>query len=282
MKCKENRKTCLAFGSFDGMHIGHQAVINEMGRQENFRKVLLSFEDKTNPILYSEKEKQHFLKAFPSVEIVTLPVEEYFTRTPEEFCREILCGKLSADRVVFGACHEKLDIFSRILKDSGVDVTVVPTVLSEGKTVSPDMVKDAVSRDDFARVKTLLGGSYIANGIVVHGKGVGRKFGLPTANLQMQENKIFPPYGVYGAQLLLDGKTYEAMTNVGIRPSDDDNPRPTVESYILDFDEDIYGKEVTVELKYFVRKIRKFPGGLKEVKQQVEKDIKTVKTMLEK
>ena len=274
------KKTCLTFGYFDGMHIGHQAVIAELDRRENAGRILLSFEDRENPVLCTEKEKQHFLESCSSVELVSLDKSVYETRTVEEFCKEILSERFHADEVVIGESFEKKEAVLKALKETNIPISVVPAVKNGGRTVSSEWIKETAGRNDFQKMRELLGGSYVVSGTVVHGKGIGRSFGLPTANIRMQENKIFPPCGVYGARFFLEGKTYRAVTNVGTRPSADDNPVPTVESFILDFDENIYGKEVFVELLCFVREIRRFPGGLTEVRQQVDKDIETVKQML--
>lgn len=119
--------------------------------------------------------------------------------------------------------------------------------------------------------------TYVLKGIVIHGKGQGRKVGMPTANLRLDEGIALAKDGVYASVTIVDGRRFMSMTNIGTRPSVDDNPEKTVETYILDFDEDIYDKHITVELKEYIRGVMKFPGGLEDVKRQVCKDIESIR-----
>ena len=119
----------------------------------------------------------------------------------------------------------------------------------------------------------------ILKGEVVHGKALGRTVGMPTANLKISEGAL-PENGVYATRIIIDGQIYSSVTNIGSRPSVDDNEQVTVETYILDFDKDIYGKKVELELHQFLRPIRKF-NSLEEVFTQVKKDVKEVKKYLD-
>ncbi len=123
---------------------------------------------------------------------------------------------------------------------------------------------------------------YILTGTVVRGKGLGRTQGMPTANLKIPEGSVLPPDGVYGGMVTLtaaDGSSeiFEGLTNIGTRPSVDDSPEKTVETMILGLDRDLYGQTLTLRLQLRIRDIRKFPGGLEEVRQQIDRDILTWK-----
>lgn len=115
--------------------------------------------------------------------------------------------------------------------------------------------------------------NYMIEGPVVHGRGEGRKYGMPTANIDVGMSFEYPPFGVYGGTIEIEGNSFMALTNVGIRPSVDDTGRPTIEAHILDFDRDIYGKSVKLNLTDYVRGTRRFEGGLSAVKTQLDKDI---------
>ena len=119
------------------------------------------------------------------------------------------------------------------------------------------------------------GGSalYTLTGTVIHGKGNGRKVGMPTANLYYAEGAKLPERGVYGVRARIDGKWYPGVTNVGTRPSVDDDPRMTVETFLPGEDMDLYGREMTIEFHIFLRGIRKFPS-LEAVKEQVDQGIR--------
>jgi riboflavin kinase/FMN adenylyltransferase len=113
----------------------------------------------------------------------------------------------------------------------------------------------------------------VFEGKIIHGKGLGKTVGMPTANLDVTPNSITLPLGVYASKIIIDGETFTGLTNIGPRPSVDDVPVITVETLILDFDRDIYEKTVTLKIYLFIRPIEKF-SGLQAVKEQVEKDKK--------
>lgn len=116
-------------------------------------------------------------------------------------------------------------------------------------------------------------------GLVVRGKGLGRKFGMPTANIDYGQVSSLPEFGVYATIVIFEGKQYLGVTNVGLRPSVDSEERVTVEVHILDFDKMIYGKMLDIELVKFLRPIKKF-NGLEEVKKQVDIDIESTRELL--
>ena len=121
---------------------------------------------------------------------------------------------------------------------------------------------------------------YVLCGTVVRGKGLGHTRGMPTANLQLPEGTILPPDGVYGGTVTVPGpdgsaEMFGGLTNIGTRPSVDDSPAKTVETLILGLDRDLYGQTLTLHLQLRIRDIRKFPGGLEEVRAQIDHDIRT-------
>ena len=121
---------------------------------------------------------------------------------------------------------------------------------------------------------------YKIAGTVVHGKALGRTVGMPTMNLQTEMDVSMVPSGVYASMARLRGKTYRGLTSIGQRPTVDDEKHRTIETYLLDFSDDIYGEEVILELHSFIREIRKF-DSIQKVKEQVQKDIKAAYTFLE-
>ena len=120
----------------------------------------------------------------------------------------------------------------------------------------------------------------VLRGSVVRGKGKGHLHGMPTANLAVEAGTVLPKEGVYAARVFLRGEEYRGLTNVGRRPSDDNMPHITVETYILDFSGDIYGEELTLELVHYIRGVRRFAGGLDELRQQLEKDEEELRRVL--
>ena len=118
----------------------------------------------------------------------------------------------------------------------------------------------------------------ILTGQIVHGKGLGRTVGMPTANLQVSDADVLPECGVYATRIRIGGRAYDAVTNIGRRPSVDAESHVTIETHIIDFNEDIYGQEVVLEVLLFLRPIQTF-SGLQEVRRQVQKDIEEVKKL---
>lgn len=276
----------VAFGSFDGLHVGHRAVIEKLYGYETQTPVLLSFEESEKPIIYSEDEKEYLLKDSGVEIMVSMPVKDAYAMAGEEFAREILAGKLQAKSVVAGENmtfgHEGLGInaLKEFGEKYGFSVEVVPTVYLGGEPVTTDRIKKAVEDGDFRRINVLLGHAYLMRGTVVHGKAAGRKVGMPTANLGVAKNKLFPPHGVYGTLSYMDGTFFRGMTNIGLRPSDDDIPIATIETFLLDFDRDIYGKDIKLEVHAYIRGVKKF-ANLEEVKKQVDKDIEAVRVYMD-
>jgi len=130
----------------------------------------------------------------------------------------------------------------------------------------------AFAAGSYERALSILGAPYVIAGRVVRGKGAGRRHGMPTANLACEPEKILPPQGVYGVRAHLGSEVFRGVTNVGLRPSDDDMPHVSVETLLCGFDRDIYGEELLLELCFYLRPTRRFPGGLDEVRQQILRD----------
>ncbi|MDE6750487.1 MAG: bifunctional riboflavin kinase/FMN adenylyltransferase, partial [Lachnospiraceae bacterium] len=134
------------------------------------------------------------------------------------------------------------------------------------------LIREAVSRGDMEKVAALLGTPYSINGTVVYGRKLGRKLGMPTVNLQPANEKLLPPNGVYCSYTWVDGIRYPAISNVGFKPTVSDEPIVGVETYIYDFDKNVYGSEITVELLHFKRAEMKF-DSIEALKGQMQKDI---------
>ena len=271
-------RTRIAFGSFDGMHIGHQAVIGRLLGWEGQTPAVVSFSEAAAPVIYSEAEKAYLLKNRQVSLMVSLPREEMEAMTGEAFVREILVGRLQmasavvGENVCFGADRAGVEQLRKLGAELGFDVDVVPAVCWDGKPVSAEEIRQAIAEGNFGKMTVLLGHTYIMQGTVVHGKAAGRRHGMPTANLGVAANKLFPPHGVYATLCHMDGAVYRGATNIGLRPSDDEIPIPTVETLLMDFSRDIYGRQITLEVCRYIRGVMKF-ANLDEVRRQIDKDM---------
>ena len=279
-------KTRIAFGSFDGMHLGHQAVISKLHGYEGLTPVVVSFSDEVNPIIYSECEKEYLLQDKQVEVMVSLSKAKIDAMTGEEFVRKVLVSKLQAKAVVvgegvcFGSDNAGVELLKKLGEELEFDVEVVPTVCYEGKPVTTDDIKQAIVDGDFDKMTALLGDTYIMQGTVVHGKAAGRKHGMPTANLGVAENKLFPPHGVYATLSCMEGTFFRGMTNIGLRPSDDDIPIATIETWLMNFSRDIYGKRITLKVYKYIRGVVKF-ANLDEVRKQIDKDVLQIQTFMD-
>ena len=277
----------VAFGGFDGLHLGHRAVLRRLRGYEGQIPVVVSFAEEERPVIYTESEKEYLLSGMSVETMVSLSRAMVDAMTAEDFCRRILCSRLQAKTVVagenlrFGSDKKGRADLIALRQKYGFSAEIVPTVTYEGEPVTTEAVKQAVAAGDFRKMAALLGHPYVMQGTVVHGKAAGRKHGMPTANLGVAENKLFPPHGVYGALAYLDGAFFRGMTSVGFRPSDDDIPIATIETWLLNFDRDIYGKKLTLELYSYIRGVRRF-NGLDEVRRQIDQDVLTVQSFMDR
>ena len=280
-------KSRAAFGCFDGMHLGHRKVIDCLIGYEAEVPVVLSFEETEKPILYSEEEKAYLAEKEGVSVFCSMPEAEASAMTARAFAEEILVGKLHVSSVVcgetvrFGSDGAGAAELKALGKELGFSVDVIETVAVDGEPVTTDAVKEAFAADDFAKVKKLLGHTYIMIGEVVHGKAEGRQHGMPTANLKVAPNKMFPPHGVYGTLSYFDGAFFRGLTNIGLRPSADTIPIPTIETFLLDFNRDLYGKKNVLEVHEYIRGVMKFTGGLDEVRAQITKDIANINSYMD-
>jgi len=191
----------VAFGRFDGMHIGHRAVIRKLASYDC--SVLVSFADNYGSIIYTEVEKEYLLKKLGVQNMITVKAASFEEMDVASFVKDYLVGKLSAKTVVAGENYEHLSQLKAACKENGIELVTVPTVTDNGKEVTTAFIKENIDKADMNETIRLLGGSYVMVGPVVHGKEAGRKHGMPTANQGFARNKIWPKHGVYGTLVRL-------------------------------------------------------------------------------
>ncbi len=275
-KLEKMEHTCMAFGKFDSIHLGHQAVIQrlvEESRRTGRQSVVVSCFQAEN-VLTTELEKAWLLEKMGVDVLVSVPVE---LSRQEGFIPQILIEKLGAEQFIIGKeCSDR-----KRLERWGIKLTTVDAVCAEGRAVTAADVAKCLDRGDMEGVAVLCGHPYIMLGKVVHGKALGRTVGMPTANLKIYGSKRKPPNGVYATCTEVGCGRYPGVTNVGTRPSVDDSLDITIETMLADFDQNIYGEKVVTEFHSFIRGIRKF-DGIEAVWQQVQKDLKQAKEMLVK
>ena len=161
----------------------------------------------------------------------------------------------------------------------GYEAAIVKKKQYKGSDISSTRIRECIARGDMAEANALLGYSYFLTGTVLHGNEIGRTIGFPTANQLPEPKKLLPPNGVYAVKVLLNGKTYCAMSNVGCKPTINGNNPIGVETHIFDFHEEIYDQKMQVSFLKFIREEQKF-GSLGELQAQLERDIEVCRKVL--
>lgn len=281
------QNTCVAFGEFDGVHTGHLAVVERLKAQaqRGMTSVVVSFaydeaqlQDKK--ILTTEEEKNYLLaKNGPDVMISYLADGGKFSL--KKFVGDVLVDQLGAKVVVVGSNYAELDVLRTYAKEFNFELDVCDAVLADGEPVSASKIIESLAAGRLEQATALLGHPHLFIGTVMHGKARGRQVGMPTANLSYKPYKQLPVHGVYGTLSDIDGRIVKGLTNIGKRPSDDNFDYVSIETFLLDFSEDLYDKTITLEIHVHIRGVIKF-NSLEEVKQQVDKDIISIRTFLEK
>jgi riboflavin kinase/FMN adenylyltransferase len=281
----------LAIGVFDGVHLGHQAVIStsaEHSRAANGTPVVVTFDPHPEKILRPEaaprlltatKHKIALIRDLGVEHLLIIPFNKQFAATePEEFVQELVKSSKSLREICVG--HEwsfgknrrgNLELLKGLGAKFGFDVVGIPPVTVKGELVSSTTIRRAVEAGDLAKATGMLGREYTILGTVVRGDDLGKKIGFPTANLSAH-NEQFPPNGVYFAQAALDGKVYPGVINLGYRPTVSSEKQRVLEIHLLDFDHDIYGSDLEVRFVRYLRPEKKFES-VEALTRQIEADV---------
>lgn len=291
---KRNPESAVTVGTFDGVHHGHKILLEklvEISRGFNGRSVLVTFDPHPREVLHGGsntigllttlEERAAILNETGVDEMVVIPFDRDFSLlSSEEFIRDVIWEKIGVKDFIIGYDHQfgknregTIDTVRKMGKELGFDVTLVEAQEVDHVTVSSTMVRKALAeKGDVVLARNYLERPYQISGVVVHGDKKGRTLGYPTANIHItNKRKIIPRNGVYAVTVSMDGKHYGGMMNIGLRPTVTDKKELRIEVNIFDFDEDIYGKPVTVLFHSRIREEKKF-DGLDALKEQLAKD----------
>ncbi len=275
----ELKNTCIAYGTFDSVHKGHLRIADELSKaaaDRGLTSVIISIRKK-GEVFTTEQEKEFLLR---DTGVDLLVSAEDMGRTAGGFVKEVLAGTLGAKALVVGENHKELSEVREAAQECGIEVIVVKSVEDEEGIITTDRVRKAFDVCDFEKVTELCGHPYIIMGEVVHGKALGRTVGMPTANVGVPDHKLKPVSGVYATLGHVAGGTWKSLTNIGKRPSVDNNDYITIEAFLLDFKQNIYGEPFRLEVHKFIRGVVKF-DNLEEVQKQVQKDLQKVRDFLD-
>lgn len=285
----EQRFRTVVLGNFDGLHKGHQQLI-QLGRtiaDQNheelavftFHPQLQEIFDPTFCYLLTDRQKFQRFQQLQVDLVETVPFEENIAKlSPEAFVHDILIEQLRARHVVVGFNYSfgyrgagNPEILQQLSSVYGISVTVMDPCYVAGEIVSSTAVRNYLRAGDIEKANQMLGYHYSIRGPVLKGNQIGRTIGFPTANICPAEKVLLPANGVYAALTRIEGRTHPGILNIGLRPTIENSVGINVEVNLFDFDADIYGQEICTELYFFLRKEAKF-SGLDQLKAQLKHD----------
>lgn len=286
---RDDAPVWLTIGNFDGVHLGHQALLADLirlARQDNTRSVLLSFSPNPKVFFSGEKgfylstpgEKTALLSRLGIDDVLIIAFERKLanmaaTDFMAELTRRInLKGFVVGEDFVFGHNRQgTTEVLAEFCEKQGIPFVVFPELMMDGEPVSSTRIRRALNDGKVDEARRLLGRPYAMCAKVISGEQIGKSIGVPTANLELDPDKFLPKRGVYATIAHLREKDYPAVTNVGVRPTFSEQEIVSVETLILDFNDDIYGEELRVEFIQCLRPEQKF-DSVQALTQQIEKD----------
>lgn len=296
----EGKPLVATIGFFDGVHIGHRFLIGEMNRiakENGLSSAVITFPEHPRAVLQADYQPQ-LLNSFEEkiVRLATTEVDycvvmdfnkQLSQLSAHTFIHDILAGRLHVNTLLIGYDHrfghnraEGFEDYVRYGQECGMKVIQAPSHLENGKAISSSWIRKRILAGDMSEAARLLTYPYMLNGHIVKGHQVGRTIGFPTANIQIDEPaKIIPATGVYAVRVHLQKKVFKGMLYIGNRPTVDNGDEVSVEVNILDFEGDLYNRNIRIAFVSHVRDNIRF-DSLDDLRAQLEKDRQTVLNIL--
>jgi riboflavin kinase/FMN adenylyltransferase len=295
----EKRPVVLAFGFFDGVHRGHQAVLQaclRLAREKKAMPAAVTFyphpltvllPSASIQLLLSESEKEELFKQMGfETTVVISPTEEFLGQSAGRFLQSLsritsLCGIVTGENFTFGKNAEgNAELLNSYFLDKGVFIQIVKLEKAEGGVISSTRIRKCILQGDVKKAGYFLGRPYRICGDIIHGFRRGTEvLGFPTANLKLDKERAVPGDGVYATRAFIRGRQYPSVTNVGTNPTFGNKER-SIETFIFSFDEKIYDAPFALEWIEKIREEKKFPD-IEALRRQIEEDIKRAKQILE-
>ena len=293
----------VALGVFDGMHLGHTALVKrtvELAKEQGLSSVVLTFDIHPRMILRSTTEKLSLLNTLEEKQsiieglgvdylVVLQFTKEFSMMTAQTFIKKVLVNGLHAKYLVVGRDHRfgydgsgndaTIDDYS---KKWGISVEHVPGLSINGVDVSSSRIREMLSCGDVEKANAFLGRNYSLSGKVIKGKGLGHVIGFPTANVELSDKyKIIPSDGVYAVEVFVEGKRFIGMMSIGNNPTIESDSTRSMEVNIFDFHDNIYGQEITLSFVKFIRHLIKF-DSVTDLSEQLALDKQDVIAFFDK
>jgi len=283
-------KTAIAIGKFDGLHRGHREIFSvlEKAKAQGLKTAIFTFDPSPATFfckslvqeLSTRSEKRRLFEKIGVDYLVEYPFrQETADVLPKDYVTDFLLNKMNGKLIVAGedvtfgkGGKGDAKLLEEMASEYDFELKIISKIKYHGEEISSTFVRNEVREGRMEVANELLGEPYFVCGIVENGKKLGRTLGMPTANLYPEEEKLLPPFGVYFCDVLVEGNRYHGVTNIGSRPTVSDGNRVSVETYLLDFDGDLYGKEMIVYLLHFRRPEQKF-HSVEELKNMVLRNI---------
>ena len=286
-------QSAVAIGKFDGIHLGHQALLSDLKEAVRdsrvpLKSVVFTFEPSPEyffskgrvKCLMTAREKRAVFEKMGIDVLVEFPFnEETAKMEPQDFIRDILVGRLGAkcitggEDLAFGRGGSgSMQLLREAADQFGFDVRCVGKVSYQGAPVSSTRIREAITRGELSEAARMLGRPFCFTGPVIHGRHLASKMHMPTMNQAVEDDKFLPPFGVYYSEAVICGRIMPAITNVGIKPTITDEQRPLAETYVYGLNEDVYGQEAVVRLLEFRRAEHKF-SSVDELSRILQEDM---------
>lgn len=285
-----NQKTVIALGFFDGVHLGHQALMERAvlrAKEQDMSPAVFTFDRSPKefvtgipvPLITTAEARRELVEAlFPIRQVIVAPFDREMMTMPWRTFLHMLADRYDAGWLVaghdfrFGHKNEGTPaLLAQEAQSMGLGCDIIPAVALDGVTVSSTHIRALLERGDVACANRFLGHPFSIAGTVRHGKGLGSRIGAPTLNLPPPVGQLVPAYGVYAARVRVDGQLLPAVTNVGVRPTVDVDGDVTVESHLLEGNLSLYGESCQVEFLQLLRPERQFPD-LDALRAQIARD----------
>ncbi len=284
------RPTILTLGVFDGLHLGHQRIMQTVVERAvacGAHATAITFDphpravlhpDSAPPLLQTLDQRLANFEVLGIEQAIVIPFDREFAAQPaEDFLHEIVHDRLQAKEVYLGKGFEfgknrggNIELLRKLSGEFGFFADEVPEVRLRRHRISSSRIREHLSLGHVNLTRRMLGRPYGVEGVIIRGNRRGHTIGFPTANLK-PHNRVIPKYGVYATATLVDGTWRRSITNIGVRPTFEKTEEPSIESYLFDFDGDLYGDVLRVRFLHRIRDERKF-NGIDELKAQIEKD----------
>ncbi|MGN0331136.1 MAG: riboflavin biosynthesis protein RibF [Kineothrix sp.] len=283
-------RSAVTIGKFDGIHLGHQALLRYIAEQRSrgLKAVVFTFDPPPaaffglsggKELMTGEEKRTAFERLGVDVLIEFPLTAETAAIAPRDFIEGILRDRLHTAYLAAGADisfgaggRGSCRLLEALQEPCGYRVQIIDKVRYQGQVISSTAVRAQVEKGGMESAAGMLGRPFSLSGPVVCGNRLGRTMGMPTANLLPPKNKLLPPAGVYFSEVCIGNCHYRGITNIGCKPTVSDSRQPGAETYIYDFDSEIYGREIQVSLLKFKRPERKF-SGMEELRRQMRKDV---------